>query len=76
MPGKFIVRIEAHGFETEYYDDVEDREDASEIELTPTTVPIKPSDKAKIRIDDSGDRDGGRDWPASPLRPGGRQSRI
>ena len=41
MPGKFIVRIEAHGFETEYYDDVEDREDASEIELTPTTVPIK-----------------------------------
>ena len=41
FPGKFIVRIEAHGFETEYYDDVEDREDAGRIELTPTTVPIK-----------------------------------
>ncbi len=41
FPGKFIVRIEAHGFQTEYYDDVEDREDARRIELTPTTVPIK-----------------------------------
>ena len=29
FPGKFIVRIEAHGFETEYYDDVEDRKDAA-----------------------------------------------
>ena len=40
-PGKFVVRIEAQGFEPEYYDNVKDKKDAKQIELQYGMPPVE-----------------------------------
>lgn len=40
-PGKYVVRIEAQGFEPEYFDNVKERKDAKEIELQYGMAPVE-----------------------------------
>ncbi|GEM_PF-3363152 len=46
-PGKFVVRVEAQGFEPEYFDNVKDRKGAREIELQYGMSPVELAIKLK-----------------------------